>query len=230
MKLIVYSIIIILYFIVHTLYEVFLRSEEPQIYILIGAPGAGKSTWAKHLQEKKYKHIYPSDLLRERLKKGDTRYLVYKEEIESGSPGIPGDVVTRLVKEVLDEVLTKDPSSKIVLDGYPRSVEQAHFLESYLSTYALEKKKKALYLDVDRAVCFQRIFFRRECKSCHDIYNLKFRPPQINNMCDKCKLSLYQRSGDNVEKINARLDRFYNWGPAVLDFYRKKGELIPKVQ
>jgi adenylate kinase len=200
-------------------------AEDRQIYVMIGCPGAGKSTLARKLFEKGYVQISPSNLLRDELRKASQLGLMYRKQIESGEPGIPSEVIVELLKTKVTSLLAEDSFSRLIIDGFPRSVEQAEALKEILVPYGLSDSMEAIYLEIDREKATCRLLSRRECNDCHRGYNLLFDPPTRESTCDSCEGMLSQRSNDIETQIKIRLDRFYVWSPDVLDYFRSREQL-----
>ena len=191
--------------------------------ILIAAPGAGKGTMAKALKEKyNYVHISTGDLLREAAAKGDALGLEIKRMQEEGLL-VTDEIVYELLKNRLSE---DDCKNGIILDGFPRNVNQAVKYEEILSELNIELGV-VVQLDVDQSLLVKRITGRRSCPDCGEIYNI-YNPemtPKQENICDKCGATLFQRSDDNEEALKSRYATYVEKTQPLIDYYKEKGIL-----
>lgn len=124
-----------------------------------------------------------------------------------------------LVEERLSE---EDAKSGFLLDGFPRTVEQAEALDKILAK-TNRKIEKVINIDVDPAILLPRLTGRRICKQCGTTYHLIFNPSKKEGICDKCQSELYQRSDDNEETVGNRLEVNIKQTKPLLDFYNNKG-------
>lgn len=191
--------------------------------ILIAPPGAGKGTLAKALKEKyNYVHISTGDLLRAAASKGDELGLQIKKMQEEGIL-----VTDEIVYEVLKNRLKEDDCKNgIILDGFPRNVNQAVKYEEILSELNIDLGVVIL-LNVDQKVLVKRITGRRTCPECGEIYNI-YNPamtPKVENTCDKCGSTLFQRSDDNEEALKSRYATYLEKTQPLIDYYKEKGIL-----
>ncbi len=191
--------------------------------ILIAAPGAGKGTLAKSLKEKYgYVHISTGDLLRDAVNKGDELGLKVKDILAQGLL-VEDEIVYQILKNRLQEA---DCQNGIILDGFPRNVNQAVKYEEILSDINIDLGV-AILLDIDEKLLIQRITGRRICSKCGEIYNI-YNPtitPKVENVCDKCGSALYQRSDDNEEALKSRYATYVEKTQPLIDYYQKKNNL-----
>ncbi|OPX30868.1 MAG: adenylate kinase [Candidatus Omnitrophica bacterium 4484_171] len=186
--------------------------------ILFGAPGSGKGTQAKELSEcYNINKISLGDILRKEVKKSSSLGNTVKGYMERGVL-VPDDVVAKVIEENIG-------GESFILDGYPRNLDQAVYLDNILS-----KKNTALdialYLDVDSQTIIKRLQMRRVCPKCGANYHLINMPPRKEGVCDLCGAELVQRKDDNPEVIKERINVFFKESKPLLGFYRDKNILI----
>lgn len=182
--------------------------------ILLGKPGSGKGTLAKELVKKGYYHLSGSDLLRENSKDESAKY--YKEAKHSLTTGelVASEIINGMVKEKIQQL--KDQN--IVFDGFPRTIEQAEALLSYIG----DKSIKSQYLDISDDVIIERIVNRLTCKSCAASFNKIGMKPKVEGICDHCGGELYTRVDDNKETLKTRLDQYTKHTKPVMDFLKER--------
>ena len=113
-----------------------------------------------------------------------------------------------------------------MLDGYPRSLAQAELLEKINEKNDTEKADfKAIYFDINTELLIERIVNRQSCPKCGEIYNKKFKPSKVENICDKCQVELKTRADDNEEIARARFETYDRETAPLIEFYEKKGVL-----
>ena len=186
--------------------------------VLFGAPGSGKGTQAKELSEHyNINKISLGDILREEVKKNSPLGNTVKGYMERGVL-VPDDVVAKVIEENIG-------GESFILDGYPRNLNQAMYLDNILSkkNTALDV---ALYLDVDSQTIIKRLQMRRVCPKCGASYHLINMPPKKEGICDLCGVELVQRRDDNPQVIKERINVFLKESKPLLDFYRDKNILI----
>ncbi|NOY63977.1 MAG: adenylate kinase [Nitrospirae bacterium] len=189
--------------------------------VLLGAPGAGKGTQAKKLIEKYgIPQISTGDILRKAVADGTPLGKEAKSYMDRGEL-VPDSVVIGLVKERLQQ---DDCKKGFILDGFPRNTSQAETLDQVLDEMGMPLQV-ALSVDVDFDVLMKRLTGRRTCKSCGQMYNIYFSPPQKEGVCDKCGGELYQRDDDKEETIKKRLEVYEAQTAPLIDYYEKKGIL-----
>lgn len=192
--------------------------------IFLGAPASGKGTHTERLvNDMNLPHIDTGSMLRAAVAKGTEAGKRAGSFMEKGQL-VPIDVVASIIKDRLHEDDCKDG---FILDGYPRSIEQAEILDEILDDINNEQEVKLLVIDidVDEKVLIERIINRRSCPKCKKIYNLKFVAPKIEGKCDVCGSDLVQRSDDTEEVASKRLDTYNTQTAPLVDFYHKKGIL-----
>lgn len=191
--------------------------------ILMGPPGAGKGTLANLLKVSlKVPHISTGDILREEMKKGSQLGKKAKEYIEAGSL-VPDEVVTALV----DNTFAQDQKLKMgfMLDGFPRTLQQAKDLDNILKKNGLTLDK-AIYMESSLPVIIQRLTGRRICKGCGAVFHIKNRPPKTKGKCDSCGGELTQRADDNEETIKTRMDVYLNNTLPIVEYYKGNKRLL----
>ena len=192
-----------------------------KIIVIIGAPGAGKGTQSRLLSEKYgYPQISTGDILREMARADTPLGRKVKETMTAG----------RLVSdEILAEVIrtrTSQPdcNNGYILDGYPRTLNQAHLLEELASKQG--KKQILVRIIVSDDELVRRLTSRRICDSCGKSYNLLSSPPKIEGVCDLDGAHLTQRSDDNLESVSKRFEEYRQLTAPLIDYYRRSGRLI----
>lgn len=189
--------------------------------ILLGPPGAGKGTQAKRISEKwSMAHISTGDIFREEMAKGTPLGARVQEYVNSGKL-VPDD----LVVEVVLERLKKDDCAKgFLLDGFPRTLEQAQSLDRHL-----RKMNREIDLVLNLALqpenVVERLSQRRQCSKCGATYNLRTCPPRQENLCDACGAPLLQRDDDKAETVRKRLMVYQDLTEPLIAYYRGNGNL-----
>jgi len=180
---------------------------------MLGAPGAGKGTYASRLKEKLgVETIATGDIFRELIKENSELGKKVKSYVEKGLL-VPDEVVI----EVLKQRLSKIPRGKgFILDGFPRTMEQAKMLDT------ITKIDVILMLDVPDWIIIERLSTRRICKNCGTVYNIRYLKPKVEGVCDKCGGPLYQRSDDNEEVIKKRLQVYKEQTKPLIEFFKEK--------
>jgi adenylate kinase len=182
--------------------------------VLLGPPGAGKGTYAGILS-KKYgiPTISVGDLFRKAIKDETELGKRVKAYVSSGDL-VPDEIVNEVVKNRLNE---DDCKQGFLLDGYPRTVNQAESMPAFKNIGV------ALNFVVSDEVIMERISGRRTCRKCGAIYHIKNVPPTIDGICDRCTGRLVQRSDEKPEVIKNRLVVYREKTKPVADYLRKKG-------
>lgn len=192
-----------------------------RIIVFIGAPGAGKGTQARLLQERRGKpQISTGDMFRE-MKTLDTPLAKEVQEIMRSGKLVPDDVTFQMVKE---RTSREDCSGDYILDGYPRTAGQAEMLEGL----ATEQQKPivAIEVDVPREELMKRLTGRRSCPVCSEIYNIYSRPPKVEGRCDlHPEAELTHRADDNEESVGARLATYDEETSPLIEYYERSGRL-----
>ena len=192
-------------------------------FIFLGPPACGKGTQTSKLAEYLgFPHIDTGSLLRAEIKNGTPDGIIAKSFIDKGNL-VPVDLVANIIKNRLSQ---KDCENGYILDGYPRSVEQADMLEEINNNIDKEDSKfMAIYFDLDHDVLISRIVNRRSCPVCGEIYNLKYHPPKVEGKCDGCGVELIQRKDDNEETAEARFQTYFRETAPLVEYYKNKGAL-----
>ena len=192
-----------------------------KIIVLIGAPGAGKGTQARLLQERRgIPQISTGDMFRE-MKTQDTPLAREVQEIMASGKLISDDVTYRIVKE---RTSMPDAAGTYVLDGYPRTAVQAEQLEELAKEQ--EKAILAIEVDVPKDELMKRLTGRRSCPACGEIYNIYSKPPKSDEVCDlhpDTKLS--HRDDDHEDKVKVRLETYDELTKPLIDYYERSGRL-----
>lgn len=192
--------------------------------IFLGPPACGKGTQTNRLSEEmKLPHVDTGSLLRAEIKNGTENGKIAKSYIDKGNL-VPVELVASIIK---DRLAQDDCKNGYILDGYPRSVEQADLLEDINKEINGNDKAdfRAIYFDLDSEILIARIVNRRSCPKCGEIYNTKFKPTKVAGICDKCGAELTQRKDDNEETAKARFDTYFKETAPLIDYYKNKGVL-----
>jgi adenylate kinase len=188
----------------------------------MGLPGAGKGTQAEKIVDQYHlAHISTGDMFREAMAAKTTIGLEAKKYIDNGNL-VPDDVTNAIVKERLQK---PDTNIGYMLDGFPRTIEQAEALEKIAAD--LDKPVDAVInIEVDPKVLVDRLSGRFICRTCGATYHKLYNPPKVAGTCDRCGgHDFYQREDDKPETVKNRLAVNIKMNTPLLDFYRGKGLL-----
>lgn len=190
------------------------------IIIMLGAPGSGKGTVSKLLAKTlDVLHISTGDMFREEVEKGTALGKEAQEYMNAGGL-VPDDVTIRMIEERLKR---PEAQNGVVFDGFPRTKIQAEALKEIL-----EKQDKkidlALQLNIPDEDIIYRTVKRRTCsnKECGAIYNLEFKKPKVDGICDICGSSLVQRKDDNEETIRNRISTYHTRSEEIISYFEEE--------
>lgn len=190
--------------------------------IFFGAPGTGKGTQGKILsQAKGWVHISTGDILRGAVKQGSELGLKAKEYMDAGKL-VPDELMNDLVAERLTQ---EDCQQGYILDGFPRTINQAENLDGFLKTVGQEIDK-IVFLDVDSKALMSRLTSRRLCRGCGKDYNVITNPPPADMKCTDCGGEIYQRDDDNEKTVGNRLNVYAEQTAPLKSYYEKQGKLV----
>ena len=185
--------------------------------ILFGAPGAGKGTYATRLSSLfSIVSIATGDMFREEIKRDTPLGRKVAEYVRSGKL-VPDDIVIDILSERLK---TREAEKGFILDGFPRTVEQAEALGKIAKIDAI------VQIIVPEWIIVERLSNRRICSKCGTIYNLRYLKPGKEGICDKCGGRLYQRDDDKPEVVRERLKVYEKQTQPLIDYYQRKTPII----
>ncbi|HZT60758.1 MAG TPA: adenylate kinase [Pyrinomonadaceae bacterium] len=192
-----------------------------KIIVLMGAPGAGKGTQARLVQERRgLPQISTGDIFRV-MKLAETPLGERLRAILESGTLVPDDLTIRVVEERTSQ---PDCLNGYVLDGFPRTTAQADMLETLAA--AQGHKLVAVLIDVPFEILERRVTGRRNCPVCGEIYNVYLKPPKFDEVCDvHPEVKLNRRADDNAETIKTRLAKYEQETQPILDYYEKTGRL-----
>jgi adenylate kinase len=188
--------------------------------ILLGAPGAGKGTQAKRIEEK-YGAVQLStgDMLRAAVKAGSPIGLKAKPIMEAGKL-VPDEI---LIDMIAERIALPDCASGFILDGFPRTVPQAEALDAMLARVA-QKLDHVIEMKVDEAALLDRVTGRFTCAKCGTGYHDRHKPPKRPGVCDVCGSTEFtRRADDTAEAMKTRLAAYHQQTAPILPYYRSKG-------
>lgn len=182
------------------------------ITVFLGAPGSGKGTQAKRLAHAHgFRHFSTGDMLRSAMQSGTDVGRKAKAYVDKGEL-VPDAVMIELIENAL---AGSGPSSKVLLDGFPRTVPQAEALDKKQATSV----SIALYFMVPEPTLIHRLTGRRICEKCGEPFHVLFLPPKKPDTCDKCGGKLIQRTDDSENVVRRRLQVFGQQNDALLHYY-----------
>ncbi|MBU5272370.1 adenylate kinase [Staphylococcus caprae] len=189
--------------------------------ILMGLPGAGKGTQASEIVKKfPIPHISTGDMFRKAIKDETDLGKEAKSYMDRGEL-VPDEVTVGIVKERISE---DDAKKGFLLDGFPRTIEQAEALNNIMSE--LDREIDAVInIEVPEEELMNRLTGRRICEKCGTTYHLVFNPPKVEGICDIDGGKLYQREDDNPETVSNRLSVNVKQSKPILEYYDEKGIL-----
>jgi len=181
--------------------------------LLLGAPGAGKGTQAKLLQnEYGLEHLAPGDILRDEVKK-QTNLGIKARKFMDGGDLVPDELIINMMLEKISS------TAGVILDGFPRNLEQAKSLTDYLEREG-KRLDYVLKIVVVEDEIIRRLSSRRVCPECGHSYNMIFNPPKVEGVCDVDGEKLIHRKDDTEDTIKSRLDVFEKHTKPIIDYYR----------
>ncbi len=186
------------------------------ITVLLGAPGSGKGTQAKQLADTGlFQHFSTGDMLRAAMREGSEVGLKAKSFVDKGEL-VPDTIMIEMIVATLKAL---PEGSKILLDGFPRTIPQAEALDKAI------KVDRAIFFDMPQQVLVARLTGRRVCKKCGASFHTEFVPPKRMGVCDRCGGELYQRTDDQADVVQRRLEVFKGQNDQLLAHYRNKNRL-----
>lgn len=189
--------------------------------VMLGAPGAGKGTQAKKIADKySLPHVSTGDIFRANIKQKTQLGNLAKEFIDKGLL-VPDDITIGMLME---RIAKSDCENGYVLDGFPRTLEQAHNLDEAL---AIKNSKidYAIDVDVSDEDIISRMSGRRACLNCGSTYHIKFIPTKVEGICDKCGNEIVIRDDDKSETVKNRLKVYHQQTQPLIEYYAHKGIL-----
>lgn len=189
--------------------------------IFLGAPGAGKGTQVERLAAASgLPHVSTGNLFRENLQQR-TELGLLAESIMKAGDLVPDTVTIDMVR---DRLARPDCAGGALLDGFPRNLIQADAMAEIANAPAATLQ--AVFLNLDDTECMNRITGRRQCRDCGLICHIRFAPPQVDGICDKCGGELYQRDDDNPATVERRILAYYRETAPLLGYYHALRSLL----
>ncbi len=187
----------------------------------MGPPGAGKGSQSEKLvRDFDLTSISTGEMFREANRNNEPLGVEAMKFINKGE--LVSDEITNEI--VRKRLLKPDAERCFLLDGYPRTVEQAKALDEMLDEMK-SKLTAVINIVVDKQAILERMVGRRVCKSCGSSYHLSFKPPKVNGQCDRCGGELYQREDDQLESVKNRLEIYESKTKPIIDYYAGRGIL-----
>ncbi len=193
--------------------------------VLLGAPGAGKGTQAVVISEKlDIPHISTGDIFRSHIRSGTELGLKAKQYIDEGKL-VPDELTIEIVK---NRIAQDDCCRGFILDGFPRTIPQADYLEEALGELGKELDC-VLNLHVPDEEIIRRLSGRRVCPHCGASYHILYKPTKTEGVCDVCGNKTVQRDDDREETVLKRLNAYHEQTEPLIRYYEKKGKLVTVV-
>jgi len=184
--------------------------------VLLGAPGAGKGTQCKRIVERYgLIHLSSGDILRRQRAEGTDLGKKAQSYMDSGAL-----VPDRLIVEMMSKAIKESPAAGYILDGFPRTVEQAVELDKSLSSNG-EAVDVVINLQVDDRAVVERMTGRRSCPKCGAVYHIKNLKPKVDGVCDNDGAKLVQRPDDRPQVVAKRLETYHGQTKPVVDYYKR---------
>ncbi len=189
--------------------------------VLLGTPGAGKGTQCKLIVARYgLQHLSSGDILRQQRIEGTELGKAAQTYMDSGAL-----VPDQIIVEMMVDAIKKAPDVGFILDGFPRTVNQATELSKSLAS-ANQKIDAIINLKIDDQVVFQRMAGRRSCPQCGAVYNIVTIKPKVEGVCDNDGAKLIQRPDDSDEVVANRLETYHRQTEPVIDYYKKNSSTV----
>jgi adenylate kinase len=186
--------------------------------IFLGAPGCGKGTQASQLAKLlNIPHVDTGSMLREEIASGSEEGKLAESFMNQGQLA-PATLVVKIIRNRLTR---EDAANGFILDGFPRSPEQAQMFEDIMKEVNIEIQH-VLNIEVDENILIDRMAYRKSCNACGEKYNTKFKAPKVENICDVCGAELSQRADDNVETASKRIETYKRETEPLISYYTNK--------
>jgi len=186
--------------------------------VLLGAPGAGKGTQCKNIVARyNLLHLSSGDILRQERAESTALGKKAQSHMDSGAL-VPDEIII----EMMAKAIEKAPAEGFILDGFPRTVNQAVELDKALAA-SRQQIDAVLNLRIDDNVVSRRITGRRSCPQCGAVYHVENLKPKTEGICDNDGTELVQRSDDTQEVLNNRLEAYHRQTEPLVDYYKKNG-------
>ena len=187
--------------------------------ILLGAPGVGKGTQAKMIMDRyQIPQISTGDILRAEVANNTPLGQQAKAIMDRGEL-VSDEIILKIIEKRLQE---PDCRKGFILDGFPRTIPQAEGLDAILNKLNNRIALKVIEIYVPDEEIIKRLTSRRVCPSCGELYNMLVKPPESDNICDKCGETLIQRDDDKEETIRKRLEVYRQSTAPLIDYYSQK--------
>ncbi len=191
--------------------------------LLFGPPGSGKGTQAALLVERLgYRHLSTGEVLRAAIRGQSPLGKRIQEIVRSGQL-VSDEIVSQVVRDELRQELASGKA--VIFDGYPRTLRQVVDLDAMLAE-AKSADYRVVMLDVDNEEVVKRLSGRRQCQNCGAVYNVHFKAPKKEGICDSCGGPVVQRPDDDPSTVRARLQVYHQETRPVLEEYKRRGALI----
>lgn len=188
---------------------------------MLGAPGSGKGTQCKRIVTRYgLLHLSSGDILRQQRVEGTELGKTAQTYMDSGAL-----VPDQIIVEMMSDAIMKAPDAGFILDGFPRTVNQADELAKSLASVN-QKMDAVLNLKIDDQIVFQRMAGRRSCPQCGAVYNIERFKPKVEGVCDNDGTKLVQRPDDSAEVVANRLETYHLQTEPVIDYYKKNGSTV----
>jgi adenylate kinase len=189
--------------------------------VLLGAPGAGKGTQCKRIVDRYgLLHLSSGDILRQERTEGTELGRKAQGYMDSGAL-----VPDQIIVEMMAGAVRQAPDAGFILDGFPRTVNQAVELDKTLAS-ANQKMDVVINLQIDEQVIVHRMTGRRSCPQCGAVYHIENLKPKVEGICDNDGTTLVQRPDDSAEVVANRLETYHQQTEPVVDYYRDNGSTI----
>ncbi len=197
--------------------------HKKKIIIFLGPPGAGKGTQAMILSSRNnYNTVSTGDILRKNVENNTDLGRLANVYMKNGEL-VPDNIILGIIKDYFDSF--EGVVNGFILDGFPRTIEQAVSLDKILSS-ANGYIDIVVYINVDQKEIIKRNSNRRICPLCQKVYNLLVKPPKNDLICDLCKVSLRVREDDDPEIIKQRLSVYREKTEPLIEFYNREYKVL----